>query len=119
MQDKLRLEVDKYFDENGKINFEDLSEISYLDYVFHEALRMHPPAVVSSRVCSEETVLEYDDKKVTIPAGMNVYVPLQSIHYDSEYYLEPETFYPERFEDGGLKSYRDRCVFFPFGEGPR
>lgn len=39
----------------------------------------------------------------------------------SEYYPNPHTFNPERFneEHGGIKSFRDRCVLLPFGEGPR
>lgn len=43
------------------------------------------------------------------------------MHYDPEYYDEPEKFKPERFdpENGGVKEYKDKGVFFPFGDGPR
>ena len=39
----------------------------------------------------------------------------------SEFYPNPETFIPERFdpENGGVKSFLDRCVLIPFGGGPR
>ena len=106
-------------DKDGQISFEKLQEMTYLDQVFHEALRMHPPLPISSRLCSETVDLEHDGKKVTVEKGMNIYIPYLCVHYDSEYFLEPKTFQPERFDDGAMKDYLDRCVFMPFGGGPR
>lgn len=39
----------------------------------------------------------------------------------TEYYPNPESFYPERFnpDNGGVKAFRDRCLLIPFGDGPR
>lgn len=39
----------------------------------------------------------------------------------SEYYPNPESFSPERFNDenGGVKAFKERCVLIPFGDGPR
>lgn len=91
----------------------------YLDQVFHEALRMHPALVTSSRLCSEDVDLEYDGKKVRVEKGMNVFIPYLSVHYDPENFLEPNKFHPERFDDGAMKDYLDRCVLMPFGGGPR
>jgi cytochrome P450 len=117
VQDKLRDEVNKHFDENGQLSFEALNELSYLDHVFHEALRLHPPAALTSRKCSEEVELEHDGIKVTIEKDMNVFIPILQLHYDPEIFLEPLKFHPERFDDGGMKDFRDRCVFLPFGDG--
>jgi cytochrome P450 len=38
-----------------------------------------------------------------------------------DFYPEPETFIPERFdpENGGVKAFKARCVLIPFGDGPR
>lgn len=119
VQDKLREEVSKHFDKNGHISYDDLSEISYLEHVFYESLRLHPPAVTTTRKCEEDVELKFDGKCVKVKKGMNVDIPIQCVHYDPEFYLEPNNFYPERFDDGGLKSYRDRCVLIPFGDGPR
>ena len=83
---------------------------------------MHSPALVTSRVCTEEYLMKADDgQKVLIEKGMNVYIPVHQFHYDPEYYTNPHSFTPERFdpENGGLKAYKDRGVFLPFGDGPR
>lgn len=120
-QDKLRNEIKKHCDKNGKISFDSLNEMPYLDQVWHETLRMHPPAAFTSRLCTEPIVLDFEGQKAPIEAGMNIYVPIHQIHYDPEYYSEPEKFMPERFdpENGGLKTFKDKAVYLPFGDGPR
>lgn len=93
----------------------------YIDQVIHEALRMHPPAVFINRICSEEITLEHQGRKATVLKDINILIPIHQIHYDSEYYENPESFIPERFdeENGGLKKFRDKGVYLPFGDGPR
>ena len=48
-------------------------------------------------------------------------VPIYSIHNDPQHYPNPHVFDPERFsnENGGLKQYKDKCVYLAFGDGPR
>ncbi|CAO1400873.1 unnamed protein product [Diamesa hyperborea] len=122
VQDKLRQEITKCVDKNGQFDFETLNDMAYLDQVFHESLRMHSPALFTSRLCTEQFLLEADDgQKVLIEKGLNVLVPINQFHFDPEYYTDPHTFYPERFdaENGGLKAFRDRGVYLVFGDGPR
>jgi cytochrome P450 len=121
-QEKLREEIKDVFDENGKIIYDKLLDNEYLDQVFNEALRMHPPALILNRECNEEIFLEdLDGKKHKILVGDQVNIPVYSIHYDSEYYPEPYKFKPERFnqEFGGIKAFKDKGVFLTFGDGPR
>jgi cytochrome P450 family 28 len=61
------------------------------------------------------------DKKLKVDKGTVVLFPVNSIHMDPEYYPNPEKFDPDRFspENGGIKSFIDRGVFMPFGNGPR
>ena len=121
VQDKLRDEVNHHSDSNGKVSYETLNEMPYLDQVFNEALRMHSPATFTSRTCTEPITLNFEGKTALVEKGINVYVPIHQLHYDPEYYPEPEKFNPERFdpENGGLKAFKDKGVFLPFGDGPR
>jgi cytochrome P450 family 28 len=117
----LRDEVEKHCDNDGKISFEALSDMPYIDQVFNEALRMHPPATFTGRICTEAIELDFEGQKAPIEKGINVYVPIHQIHYDPEIYSEPEKFIPERFDadNGGVKAFKDKGVFLPFGDGPR
>lgn len=121
VQDKLRTEIEKNCDKEGKLDFETLNDLPYLDQVWNETLRMHSPAVFTMRTCTEPIELEFQGKKAPIEKGINVYVPIQDLHYDPEFFDEPNTFKPERFdpEHGGVKAFKDKGVFLPFGDGPR
>jgi cytochrome P450 len=98
-----------------------MNKMPYLDQVFNEALRMHPPVMFTSRICTEPIDLIFDGKTAPIEKDMNVYIPIHQIHYDPEYYKNPHEFQPERFDpkNGGLKAFKDKGVFLPFGDGPR
>jgi cytochrome P450 len=121
VQDKLRVEVENHRGTEGKISFEALNEMPYLDAVLNETMRMHPPTMFTNRICTEPTTLEFDGRKVVIEKGINVYIPIRQLHYDPEIYEDPESFSPERFsaERGGIKAFKDLGAFLPFGDGPR
>ena len=87
-----------------------------------ETLRICPASANINRICTEEiTFTDYKDKKVTIEKGTVILLPVYAIHHDPEHYPNPEKFDPDRFakENGGIKQYKDECVFLPFGDGPR
>lgn len=122
VQEKLRYEIMKNLDDDGSLSIEKLLELQYLDQVFYEILRLHPPFMFTTKVCSEEIELDtVKGHKFTMKKGATVMVSIHSIHRDPEYYPDPLFFNPERFneEHGGIKSFRDRCVLIPFGDGPR
>jgi cytochrome P450 family 6 len=60
----------------------------------------------------------FEETGLTLEKGTSILIPLVGLHYDPEYYPNPEKFDPERFSDenkGDLIPY----TFMPFGEGPR
>ncbi|KAF7281450.1 hypothetical protein GWI33_004775 [Rhynchophorus ferrugineus] len=117
IQDKLRAEINDVLDQHdGRITYEAMMEMKYLDMVINETLRKHPPAASISRVCSKK--YEVPGTGVTIEKGTKVQIPVWGIHMDPEYYPEPDKFNPENFSAEN-KAKRSEMAFIPFGEGPR
>lgn len=122
VQAKLRDEVDRYLEEeNGKISYESLSKMKYMDMVVSETLRLYPPSLLTDRVCVKKLELPpardgYDG--VTINPGENIWIPILGIHTDPKYFPNPEKFDPERFSDEN-KNNIVPYTFIPFGLGPR
>ena len=89
--------------------------------LFLETLRIRSPLAHIIRQCTEPVEVEFPKGKlVKFEVGDMLYIPAQSLFMDSEYYEDPLEFNPDRFsaENGGVKSYVDRGIFFPFGNGP-
>nr|WDY85986.1 cytochrome P450 9Z214 [Pagiophloeus tsushimanus] len=122
VQDKLRKEIlDTQKATNGKLSYEVLLKMKYMDMVFTEILRKWPPVVGIDRVCTKPYTIKPvypDEKPVHLKVGDLLLLPMKGIHRDPKYYPEPEKFDPERFSDENkdlIKPY----TFIPFGAGPR
>lgn len=77
---------------------------------------MYPTLPVLNRICTKD--FKIPDTDITIDKGTLVFIPAHAIHYDAEYYPEPEKFDPDRFEADKKKA-RNIFTYLPFGEGPR
>lgn len=82
--------------------------------VIDETLRMYPPANRFERVANKD----YEFEGIKIKKDQVVIVPVYPLHYNAEYFSNPEQFIPERFSDE-IKKTRDSASFLPFGSGPR
>lgn len=122
VQDTLRAEIRRVKETDDGMTYERLMEMAYLDQVICESQRMHPIVAVMAKRCTiDTTLIGPKDRKIFVKKGTTVAVPYYSISFDPAYYPEPQKFDPERFsaQNGGSKAYRERGVYFPFGEGPR
>lgn len=121
LQNRLREEIRNVQSSKGGITYDTIGEMTFLDQVLNESLRLHPIAPALAKRCTEATVLVGPkDKKIPVSVGTTVVIPF-FVQLDPEYYEEPTKYNPDRFspENGGTKPYRERGVYFPFGEGPR
>nr|XP_023022352.1 cytochrome P450 6k1-like isoform X2 [Leptinotarsa decemlineata] len=116
-QEKLRQEISENLESDDDITFESVQKLEYLDMVFSETLRRYPFGPFLNRKCKEEYVIK--ETGLVIEKGTPILVPLDGLHFDPEYYSEPEKFEPERFANGRKLQLSQSCVYMPFGMGPR
>lgn len=103
---------------DGVCSYEALQEMNYLENVLLETLRKHPPVARLDRLCTSKYTLDLPDKTISVEPGSSVFVSVIGLHYDPQYFPNPEVFDPDRFLPEN-RSDRSPYVFLPFGEGPR
>jgi cytochrome P450 len=92
----------------------DLTRLEYTGLVVTEALRIYPTVWMVGR----ENIEPVELGGYTVPTGTTIFMPQWTIHRDSRWFDEPESFRPERWADG-LQEQIHRYAYFPFGGGPR
>jgi cytochrome P450 len=84
--------------------------------ILYEVLRLYPPLASLYRHTRRRTNVG----GLTIPAGVDLALPVLLLHNDPNYWGEDvEKFNPERFSQGISKASKDQIAFYPFGWGPR
>ncbi|KAH9368445.1 hypothetical protein HPB48_012625 [Haemaphysalis longicornis] len=117
VQEKLRMEVDECFETHGDhISLDVVSKLKYLHCVVSEALRMYPPIGRLERSPVEDCIL--GDTGIKLKKGDLVAIPVYAMHHDPQYFPDPFTFKPERFDDDNVGSIQP-YTYLPFGAGPR
>ncbi|XP_060539987.1 cytochrome P450 3A9-like [Pantherophis guttatus] len=114
IQQKLQEEIDQVLPNKAPVTYEALMQMEYMEMVISEILRMHPGTGRLQRVCKKTIELN----GITIPKGMGIVIPSVILHYDPEYWPEPERFRPERFSKE-VKEKINPYTYLPFGAGPR
>jgi len=120
VQEKLRKEVmtvlDKY---DGMITYEGLKEMTYMDQVLNESMRVVPVLGALIKRCTEECELRGSDGVVCrVEPGTEILISTEALHKDPRYWKDPEVFDPERFSPEN-KHNIEKFTFLPFSEGPR
>lgn len=102
-------------DDEEKRNDIILNDIPYLDACIKETLRKYPPIIRLERRLNKDG---YELGGIKLNRGIMVEIPSQVVHYNPEYYPDPEKFDPERF----MPENKDKLVpytYLAFGLGPR
>ncbi|CDP08464.1 unnamed protein product [Coffea canephora] len=113
---KAQEEIRQAFKGKQKIDEIDVQELRYLKFVIKETLRLHPPApLLIPRECREQCEVN----GYTIPIKTKVVVNCWALGRDPEYWSDPESFEPERFDNNPVDFTGNHFEFVPFGGGRR
>ncbi|XP_065873047.1 cytochrome P450 81Q32-like [Euphorbia lathyris] len=108
---KARSELDTKIGQNRLMNESDLPNLPYLQSIISETLRLYPaaPLLLPHQSSNKTTVKGYE-----VPKNTMVLINAWAIHRDSETWVDPTSFKPERFEN-------ERCnsKMLAFGLGRR
>lgn len=112
---RLKEEIASRFGHRKDVSLSELKELSYLDAVIKETLRLYPPLWVFTRLNNEPLHL-YPD--LTIPKDAYIVVSPYVVHRNPQFWENPEAFQPERFLPSSDKKSLLQS-FMPFGVGER
>ncbi|OVA04920.1 Cytochrome P450 [Macleaya cordata] len=111
---KAREEINSVVGKTRLVEESDLPNLPYLQAIFKEALRLHPPVPLLIRESTQDCkVGGYD-----IPAKTRLFVNLWSMSRDPKIWKDPLEFKPERFMIISKLSI-DQGEYLPFGTGRR
>ncbi|XP_037815493.1 uncharacterized protein LOC119606164 [Lucilia sericata] len=117
IQEKLRKEILETLEENkGELSYEGMNAMQYLEQVIQETLRLYP--VIPNLIRQAVSDYQVPNSSYVIEKGTTISIPVAAIHYDADYYENPEKFDPSRFEPQEVEK-RHPCAYLPFGDGPR
>lgn len=108
-QSRLREEADSIGE--GQIRRAGIAELSALDLVFKESLRMNPPAGMLGRKAIKDTEIDGH----FIPAGTQLMLGLYPSHLMEPWWIDPNRFDPERFSPERAEDKRFSNAWMPFG----
>ena len=92
----------------------DVPHLTYTTQVFHEALRLCPPAAGVGRMA----VRDIEVAGHRVEAGTLMAVGIYALHRDPAIWPDPDRFDPDRFSPQNVKA-RDRWHYLPFAGGSR
>ncbi|KAL1663583.1 cytochrome P450 [Schizophyllum commune] len=108
VQDRLRAEIRAAMEEHGKLSYNELEALPYLDAVCRETLRLYPPAPQLLRRVKKDVVLPFSKpiigedgrevSEVLVPAGTVVVIAIMNANRNKEIWGEDANEWkPERW----------------------
>ncbi|XP_055296698.1 uncharacterized protein LOC129565633 [Sitodiplosis mosellana] len=119
IQEKVHDEIISVIERHGgEITYECVSEMKYLEKCIDETLRLYAVASFLTRSCVKEYHIPGTNQ--VIEKGVEVFVPVFSLHRDEKYYETPLEFNPDRFNETNSEGKNQiNKPYIPFGDGPR
>uniref|UniRef100_A0A1B6CUV9 Cytochrome P450 n=1 Tax=Clastoptera arizonana TaxID=38151 RepID=A0A1B6CUV9_9HEMI len=117
IQEKLVEEIDQVMGslEDQPLTFENLQNLTYLDRVLKETMRVLPTVPYIARKVTEEIDLPSGYK---IPMGCSVALMFFRLHRNPDYFPNPEIFDPDNFLQERISA-RSSYSYCPFSAGVR
>ncbi|XP_072757476.1 cytochrome P450 6k1-like isoform X2 [Anoplolepis gracilipes] len=97
-----------------KLTVDLINEMSFLDRVVNESLRLYPPLPVVDRTATKD--YKFPGIELIIEKDISVYVSINATNRDSKYFDNPDDFMPSRIEAKQNKKFFESLAF---GIGPR
>ncbi|KAL5552600.1 hypothetical protein UlMin_040001 [Ulmus minor] len=117
VQAKVQEELDTCVGTDRHVRDSDIPNLSYLQAVVKEVLRLHPPGPLLS--WARLSVHDVHIDKVFIPAGTTAMVNMWAITHDPTIWKDPWAFKPERFIEEDVTIMGSDLRLAPFGSGRR
>lgn len=92
----------------------DLPNLPYAHQIVKEAMRLYPPVYSIGRSANQAYNLDGHQ----LPQGCVIVFSPWVMHRSPQYFAQPEQFQPDRWGND-LEKRLPKCVYFPFGDGPR
>ncbi|XP_038221964.1 cytochrome P450 6j1-like [Zerene cesonia] len=113
VQKKLRDEIQQVLKDG--FSYESLQELTYMEMVIQETLRLYPPFPTIQRMCTRDYPIP--GTSGVVQRGTIVLFPTLGVQRDEQYFENASQFVPERWAEG--RALPPPGVYMPFGDGPR
>ncbi|KAF8607080.1 cytochrome P450 [Ceratobasidium sp. AG-I] len=116
---KLVYQIQSLQETQAELTYEDMRKLTYAIAVLYETLRLYPAAPLIPKFATENTTLSVGPPGhahvYEIPASTHALILASGLHYNPNYWDDPNEFMPSRFTDTDW----NRDAFIPFSLGPR
>jgi cytochrome P450 len=112
---KLQKEIDKVCENGGTLTVDSTKNLTYLNAVVNEALRLLNPLPSGIQATTSPDGLKING--VFLPGNIQVQIPHIVLMTDERYFPEGEEFIPERWTEERPELLLEKKAFIPFGYG--
>ncbi|KAL0429252.1 UNVERIFIED_CONTAM: cytochrome [Sesamum radiatum] len=113
---KARTELRNVVGQNEEVQESDISRLSYLQAVVKETFRLHPTVPL---LLPRKAMEDVEINGFIVPQNTQVLVNVWAIGRDSNVWLNPDEFMPERFMETETDFHGQHFELLPFGGGRR